>query len=116
MTVHVRTEIENILRVKMYAPRGFCLPHFSMSNDISNHPANRSINRIEMADDRIYYVMEFEDIALDQQKSIRKFCRDSMKKIMVSIEEYHAQKRLFEDYLARVRDNNRRIRAGERIR
>ncbi len=93
----IRTEIDNILRVKMYAPRGFCLPPMCLS--MYNHKALHASQRIKMEDDLIYYLFEFIDIPLNKQKDIRKFCRDAMEKNIVSIKEYNRMKKRLGNYL-----------------
>ena len=50
-----------------------------------------------MEKDLIYYIFEFLNVSLDKQKSIRKFCRDSMRKEMISIGEYNRAKRRFDN-------------------
>ena len=100
---YIKTEVENIFRVKMYAPKGFCLP--PAYHSIMKHEAFDSSKRIKMEKDLIYYIFEFIDISLDKQKSIRKFCRDSMRKDMVSIEEYQRMIRRLENYLKKKRDS-----------
>ena len=81
------TYVENIFRVKMYAPRGFCLPPIFYS--IHRHRAFSGSKRINMGKNRIYYIFEFKDIALNEQKNMRKFCRESMREDMIPISRYH---------------------------
>ena len=97
MTTYIKTDVENIFRVKMYVPRGFSFPNICW--DILNHEAYSSSKRIKIEKDLIYYIIEFRDIAVNEEKNIRKFCRDTMRKEMVSIKEYNRQKRNLENYL-----------------
>ena len=88
---YIKTKVEKILRVMMYAPRGFRLPLFGGS--LLSHDAFRSLNPIKMEKDLIYYIIEFEDISSRDEKKIRKFCRDVMKNEMVTLKEYERQKK-----------------------
>ena len=93
---YIKTEIENIFRVIMYAPRGFCLP--PLFHSIHNHKAFNGDKRIKMREDLIYYIFEFKDIVSNKQNDIRKFCRDSMRKDMIPIEMYNKiYKKIFPD-------------------
>ena len=89
----------------MYAPRGFSLPHTCWT--LYNHEAHDGNKRIEMEKDLIYYIFEFVNIAPDEEKNVRKFCRDTMRKEMVSIEEYNRQKRNLENYLKECHKKNK---------
>jgi len=97
---YIKTEVENIFRVKMYAPIGFCLPYLFYS--ISKHKAWDYSHRIKIKDDLIYYIFEFKNILLNEQKNMRKFCRDSMRKDMISIREYEIVKKRIDRYKIKI--------------
>ena len=97
--LYIRTEVENIFRVKMYAPKGFCLSPFFYS--IYNHKAWSASKRIKMNEDLIYYIFEFKDIDINEQDNMRKFCRESMIKDIIPIKMYDKIKKRWKYNLSR---------------